>query len=160
MCVSIQNKKLVLEAAGSTTPTSLLELAALRAHIWCSTASRSTSGAATMSSPVTCRLASKPRSTEEHTVGSSGEELSELIEGEDLATIVHNAGTSSLRHTQGTELNVLGCFQHANIVGHSADNNSHFPLLATHELGNLRQRKRRTVHLAHKETLQDNFVEV
>merc|ERR1712118_629918 len=84
-----------LVATRCTTATSLLELAALGAHIWGGIAG-SASGATAVTSPVADRLASEAKSTEEHAAGSSGEELSELVEGDDLTTIGQDASASAL----------------------------------------------------------------
>jgi len=113
-----------------------------------------------VSGPVTHRLASEARSSEENTARPSWELLSELIEGDNLTTVGQDASTGTLGDTEGAQLEALRALEHANIVGDGSDNHGHLAVLATHELGELGQGKRRAVHAGHEQTLQDDGVEV
>merc|ERR1712139_368481 len=151
--------RLGLETAGCTTTTSLLELAALGADVWCRV-TRSTSGPSTMTSPVTHRLAREAWTPKEHAVGASWVQLSELVEGDNLPACSQDTSTSSLGDTQSTDLETLRALEHTHIVGDSTNDHCHLPLLLAHELGELGERKWRSVVTAHEEALQNDFVEV
>merc|ERR1712054_496881 len=151
--------RLRLVTTGSTTTTGLLELASFRPHIWCSISTR-TSCTTPVPSPVTNCFASETWATKQYTPRSRWVRQGELIEGDNLPTSSDHTSTSSLGDTQCTDLQVLGALEHADIVSHSTHNNGHLPLRFAHELGQLREGEWRPVVTAHKEALQNDFVEV
>jgi len=86
---------------------------------------------------------------------------SELIESDDLTTSGQDTGTGSLSDAEGADLE-LGDLQETNVIGDGTDDNSGLvgTCISLHLADQAGQRHWWTVDARHKETLQDDLVEV
>ena len=87
--------------------------------------------------------------------------LSQLVQGDDLTTGLEDSGTSSLGDGQSGD-GQFGNVKQTHIVGDGANHNSDLFLsgLAAHLGSQSSKRKWRAVDLAHKQTLEDDLVEL
>ena len=99
-------------------------------------------------------------STEEESVGTGGGTESQLVEGQDLTTSLLNAGSGSRGEAQGSH-GQLGDGQEAVVIGDGSDHDDGLALVGLgHVRGDARERNRGTVDPRHKETTQNDLVEV
>ena len=157
-CVDPNNKKVVkkkqtnlnLETTRSTLTTSTLELATLGTNegllVLMGTHTEVLDGLARVLS-----------TTDEDGVGTSGGTESQLIQGQNLTTSLQDTGLGGLGEVKGSNRE-LGEVQKTRVIGDGTDNNNGLTFLVV--LDNARNSDGRTVDARHKETLQDNLVEV
>lgn len=98
-------------------------------------------------------------STEEEGVGTSGGLEGELVEGEGLATGSDDAGTGSGGEAEGRNVDV-GDLEEAVVVGDGANNDDSALLTLLDVRGDARERDGRAVDAGHKQSAEDNLVEV
>jgi hypothetical protein len=92
-------------------------------------------------------------------VGTSGGTESKLIEGKNLTTSLQDASSSSLGETKSSN-GELGDFQKTGVVSDGTDNNDSLSLLCLGVANNAGDGDRGAVDARHKETLENNLVEV
>jgi len=80
-----------------------------------------------------------------------------LIQGQNLTTSLQDTGLSGLGEVKGSNRE-LGEVQETRVIGDGTDNNNGLAFLVV--LDDARNSDGRTVDTRHKETLQDNLVEV
>jgi hypothetical protein len=99
--------------------------------------------------------------TDKDGVGTSGGTESQLIEGDDFTTSLQDASLGSLGHMESGQRQ-LGQVQKTGVIGDGTDHDEGLVgnILLGSVLGQARHSDRRTVNAGHKETLQDNLVEV
>jgi hypothetical protein len=145
-----------LEAAAVTSTTSTFELAT---SLGLSTDIRS-SVFAVHATEMSDRFAGVTRTSQQQSVGTGGSLNSQLIQSHNLTTSLNDAGASRFGEAKSADAD-LGDVQQTNVVSDGTNNNSDGLLvLALQELGNAGQGKRRAVHLAHHQSLEDDFVEL
>lgn len=96
---------------------------------------------------------------EEHGVSAGGCAECQLIEGDNLTASLQDASASGFSHTQRADAE-LGDLKQADIVSDAAHQYCGLILLALHEVYQLGEGERRAVNLRHKQSLQNNLVEV
>jgi hypothetical protein len=95
--------------------------------------------------------------TDKDSVSTSRGTESQLIQGQNLTTSLQDTSLGSLGEVKGSNRE-LGEVQKTRIIGNGTDNNNSLTFLVV--LDNTRDSDGRTVDARHKETLQDNLVEV
>jgi hypothetical protein len=150
----ITTLELVTTAVTSTTGTFKLA-----ASLGLSTDVRS-SVFAVNSSEMSNRLAGITRTSQQQGVGTSGSLNSQLIESHNLTASLDDSAAGRFSESKSANVD-LGNVQQANVVSDGADNNGDSLLvLALQEFGDTGQGKRRTVHSAHHQSLEDDLVEL
>jgi hypothetical protein len=95
--------------------------------------------------------------TDEDSVGTSGGTESQLIQGQDFTTGLQDTGLGGLGEVESSNGD-LGEVQKTGVIGDGTDNNNSLVTLKIAD--NTGDGDGRTVDTGHKETLQDNLVEV
>lgn len=150
--------RLVLETAAAATSTGLLVLASLRLNVRPGVGVGHARGA----SKVRERFTGRAGALHQDGVLSGRGQQGQLIEGEDLTAPLEDALAGLLRDTQGTHVH-LGHVQLTVIVGHGSDHDGNRLIVLAAQLQQLRhsrQSNRRLVGSAHKQTAQDDLIEL
>lgn len=150
--------RLILETAAAATTTSLLVLTSLGLDVRPGVGVGHARGA----SKVSERFTGRAGSLHQHGVLSGRRQQGQLIEGVDLTAPLQDALAGLVRDTQRAHVH-LRHVQLTVIVGHGSDHDGDRRLVLAAQLQQLRhsrQRNRGLVGSAHKQTTQNNLVEL
>jgi len=104
-------------------------------------------------------LAGVLRSSKQNRVGSGGSLDSELIESDNLSAFLEDSSAGSFGDSKRAN-SQLGDGKKSDIVGDGSDDDGDLVFLAGHEFGQAGQRQGRSIDPAHRQTLEDDSVEV
>jgi hypothetical protein len=97
--------------------------------------------------------------TEKDSVGTGGSTKGELIESEDFTTSLEDTSLGRLGETKGSNRE-FGDLQHARVVSDGTNNDNSLTLRVLGVTNDAGDRDWGSVHTGHKETLEDDLVEV
>ena len=148
-----------LETARTTAPTGLFELASLAAHVGFDVGVSVRVGDGRGVSKVRQGLAGFG-STQQNRVGSLGGAERELIEGDALATGGRDALAGRFRKGQRADGQILGAFQHSDVVRNFSNNDGGLAFFLGHVFGEAVQTHGGLIDLAHVQAFQDGAAEM
>ena len=143
-------KRLDLETTRRTLTTSTFELTAFRTDIRLLVLVRT-------ETKVFGRFTSVLGTTDENSVGTSRSTESQLIQGQAFTTSLQDTSLGSLGEVKSSNRD-LGNFEETAVISNSTNNNN--SVVALGATNNARETDRGTVDTRHKETLQDDLVEL